>query len=535
MYRGERSSKTLGKTYPLSVFVQIAYWGVDPGGTMLIRQSIRSLCLHVGVSLVVLLACGQASAAQMEIVINLPAFTLYLYRDGVVFQTYPIGIGSTVNPSQLGTTSIINEVHYPTYYPPDWYRRGLEPIPPGPDNPVGTRWLGLGFRGYGIHGTNQPWTIGTAASAGCIRMHNADVEALAELVGVGVPVTFMYETIEAWRDPLTHTPLIKVHKDIYRQGTSSLERALEALSRIDARHGVDVDLLQGILAEEAGMAQTVPYSVPLYLDGSPLEFGAVRYGGRLLLPLHSLARHFGDSLGSSRSAQGAVMVGGRVVPNSFFVADRAYAPVDDAAYAFGLSVEAASSEVRLQSVRLVSQDVDLSSIRTFIAREWLLIPVQELGRRFGVDVRWDNAAQAVLVEGRPAFGSTVIDGRAYVPHDRAESLLGVRVRWSPGSFVAEVLSPKVRIPGREGEERAFWRDGQVFVPLRLIAGHLGVTLGWNQTDRVAYIGGVPVQGVVREGRVYTPLSSLDGVVSGLKASWDNEGYLLELRFGDVSQ
>lgn len=497
------------------------------------RQSIRWLTLPMCVLVTVLLAAGPAGAAQMEIVINLPAFTLYLYRDGVLFKTYPIGIGSTVNPSQLGTTTIVNEVHYPTYYPPDWFRRGLEPVPPGPDNPVGTRWLGLGFQGYGIHGTNQPWTVGTAASAGCIRMHNADVEELADLVGVGVPVTFMYETIEAWRDPVTQRPLIKVYKDIYRQGTTTLERALEALESIGARQGVDIDLLRAILTEEAGEPRTVPYTVPLYLDGELLDFGAVEYGRRLLLPLHSLGRLFGDSVTSSRSRQGTVAVGGRVAPNSFFIADRAYAPVDDAAYAFGLAAFTYETEVRLQSVRLTSDDVDLSSVRTFLDRDWLLVPVQELGRRFGVDVRWDSGSQAVLVEGRPAFGSVVIDGRAYIPHDRIESLLGVRVQWSPGRLDARVLTPRVRIAGKEGEERAFWRDGEIFVPLRLIASYLGVPLGWNQADRVAYIGGAPVQGVVREGRVYTPLSSFESLVSRLEAVWDEEGYLLELRLGDT--
>lgn len=502
----------------------------------MIRKSVRwlSLCATCAIVLLAFLpASTVAQAAQMEIVINLPAFTLYLYRDGVLYKTYPIGIGSTVNPSQLGTTSIVNEVYYPTYYPPDWYRRGLEPIPPGPDNPVGTRWLGLGFRGYGIHGTNQPWTIGTAASAGCIRMHNADVEELAELVGVGTPVTFMYETIEVWRDPVTQTPLIKVHKDIYRQGTTTLERALAALERIGARDGVDLDFLQALLAEAAGEARTVPYSLPLALGGVALDFGAVEYGRRLLLPLHSLARHFGDSLAPSRSRQGAVAVGGRVAPNSFFIADRAYAPVDDAAYAFGLTAFQEPGMVRLEAVRLVSDDVDLSGIRTFLDREWLLVPVQELGRRFGVDVRWDGGVQAVVVEGRPAFGSILIDGRAYIPHDRIESILGVRVQWSPGRTVAEVLSPRVRIAGREGEERAFWRDGQIFVPLRLIANHLGVSLGWNQTDRVAYLGGTPVQGVVREGRVYAPLSSLQDVIPASEAVWDDGRFLLELRIGDA--
>jgi lipoprotein-anchoring transpeptidase ErfK/SrfK len=58
-------------------------------------------------------------------------------------------------------------------------------VKPGPSNPVGTRWMGLGYKGYGIHGTNHPESIGHAASHGCIRMRNHDVEELFELVRVG--------------------------------------------------------------------------------------------------------------------------------------------------------------------------------------------------------------------------------------------------------------------------------------------------------------------------------------------------------------
>lgn len=89
-----------------------------------------------------------------EIVVNVPAYRLYLYQDGIRIRSYPIGIGRVLKPSVLGETEIINRVIYPTYYPPDWYLKGLQPIPPGPDNPVGTRWLGLGFPGYVI------WELG---------------------------------------------------------------------------------------------------------------------------------------------------------------------------------------------------------------------------------------------------------------------------------------------------------------------------------------------------------------------------------------
>ena len=61
-------------------------------------------------------------------------------------------------------------------------------MPPGKSNPLGTRWMGLSAKGYGIHGTNVPSSIGKSASHGCIRMRQSDLEELFEMVDIGVAV-----------------------------------------------------------------------------------------------------------------------------------------------------------------------------------------------------------------------------------------------------------------------------------------------------------------------------------------------------------
>ncbi len=125
---------------------------------------------------------------EREIVIELSSFRLFLYQDGVEILDYPIAIGSSATPTPVGETKVTTRVYNPTYYPRHWGIKGLSPIPPGPDNPVGTRWLGLGWPNYGLHGTNNPASIGKAVSDGCIRMFNRDVEVLFEMVRVGTPV-----------------------------------------------------------------------------------------------------------------------------------------------------------------------------------------------------------------------------------------------------------------------------------------------------------------------------------------------------------
>jgi lipoprotein-anchoring transpeptidase ErfK/SrfK len=93
-----------------------------------------------------------------------------------VFET---AVGAPNSPSPEGTFTIINQIEDPT-----WYTKG-KVVPAGKANPLGTRWMGLSKKGYGIHGTNVPSSIGHNASHGCIRMRNHDVEELFKILAVG--------------------------------------------------------------------------------------------------------------------------------------------------------------------------------------------------------------------------------------------------------------------------------------------------------------------------------------------------------------
>jgi lipoprotein-anchoring transpeptidase ErfK/SrfK len=93
------------------------------------------------------------------------------------------------HPTPIGTFRIITKQKNPVWNPPDSaWAAGMGPIPPGPGNPLGTRWMGLNSPGIGMHGTPAPSSIGTAASHGCIRMKIPDAEDLFDRVFVGTPV-----------------------------------------------------------------------------------------------------------------------------------------------------------------------------------------------------------------------------------------------------------------------------------------------------------------------------------------------------------
>ncbi|MBI3661487.1 MAG: L,D-transpeptidase [Acidobacteria bacterium] len=121
----------------------------------------------------------RAPQPERRIVISIPDRKLALMEDGRVVKVFPVAVGAPVSPSPTGEFRIRERIADPTYYAPG------KVIGPGKANPLGTRWIGLGHRGYGIHGTNQPRSIGKNASHGCIRMRNRDVEELFELVRGG--------------------------------------------------------------------------------------------------------------------------------------------------------------------------------------------------------------------------------------------------------------------------------------------------------------------------------------------------------------
>jgi lipoprotein-anchoring transpeptidase ErfK/SrfK len=129
----------------------------------------------------------RAAAGRRLIVVSIPQRKLVLMEDGAVKKVYPVAVGKASTPSPSGRFTINARVSNPTYS-----HRG-KVVGPGPKNPVGSRWMGLSVKGYGIHGTNEPGSIGKAASHGCIRMGKADLEELFAQVEVGDAVEIRAE------------------------------------------------------------------------------------------------------------------------------------------------------------------------------------------------------------------------------------------------------------------------------------------------------------------------------------------------------
>lgn len=142
-------------------------------------------------------------ARREGIVINLAEYRLYYFaEDGV--QVYPVGVGTSENPSPLADAKVTMPLESPAWYPPDSIRAEYEAsgdflprmIPPGPDNPLGSHALLLSEKGYLIHGTNKRFGVGMPVSHGCFRMYNEDISRFVYQAGKGTSVQIVNDAVK---------------------------------------------------------------------------------------------------------------------------------------------------------------------------------------------------------------------------------------------------------------------------------------------------------------------------------------------------
>ena len=155
------------------------------------EKAVRKLQAKYGLEVDGVVGGNVLNALSGQIVVDIGELRLYLYRGGKLIKTYPVATGQPAYPTPTGTYSIVTMTKDPTWLPPDSdWAKDAQPIPPGTENPLGTRWMGTSASGVGIHGVppSEDGSIGTYASHGCIRMHNWDAIDLFDRIVIGMPV-----------------------------------------------------------------------------------------------------------------------------------------------------------------------------------------------------------------------------------------------------------------------------------------------------------------------------------------------------------
>lgn len=149
-------------------------------------------------------------------VLNLPERGIFLFRRGRFVAFYPIAIGDVKTPTPTGRFRVVEKIANPTWYPPRSVHIHEKFIPPGPDNPLGDRWIGLSTSRVGIHGTDSPYCIGMAVSHGCIRMYPDESRELFGQVDPGMSIRIEYEPVKLGRDAAGQY-FLAVFPDVYNR------------------------------------------------------------------------------------------------------------------------------------------------------------------------------------------------------------------------------------------------------------------------------------------------------------------------------
>ena len=180
------------------------------------------------------------NAPREGVVINLAAMRLYYFPrtakgEKPVVYTFPIGIGRVGWATPEGTTSVVRMARNPSWRPGPGVRAEHAEngevlpavVPPGPDNPLGSRALYLGWPSYLIHGTNKPAGVGLRSSHGCIRLFPEDVELLFDLVKPGIKVTVVNQPfVFGWHEGQLHLQAWDVLEDDPRNWASARKKLL---------------------------------------------------------------------------------------------------------------------------------------------------------------------------------------------------------------------------------------------------------------------------------------------------------------------
>jgi len=251
------------------------------GGFILRRLVLTAILLAV--LLTGFPASASASGSEKEsfskwrLKINIPATTMYVYKDDILWKELSVAVGRIEKQTPVGKFHIVSKIKDPT-----WSPEGKPPVPPGPDNPLGSYWLGLNIPGYGIHGNNNPFSIGYWVSSGCIRVKNADIEVLFHNLSIGTPVEIVYEPVNLLRKE--DRIWLDLYPDIYRLVPDLRQLVGETVKQRYPEFNLHEEGLWKVIGEHRPALLELPEAVDFFVDEEPQREKAFRWNDQIFLP-----------------------------------------------------------------------------------------------------------------------------------------------------------------------------------------------------------------------------------------------------------
>jgi hypothetical protein len=180
-----------------------------------------------------------ASDDNIKILINIPSRTLEVINNGKVENSYSIGIGKPNFPTPTGNYKVITKIINPNWENP-YKPAGESKIKAGKANPLGTRWIGFVRNNngeYGIHGTNNPLSVGNYSSHGCIRMKIKDAENLFAKVNIGTEIYIRNYPYKVFIQ--NNKLIVKKYKNLYKTAVNKKESIEEQLELFNTGYNID--------------------------------------------------------------------------------------------------------------------------------------------------------------------------------------------------------------------------------------------------------------------------------------------------------
>ena len=230
----------------------------------------------------------KGASPACRIVINLPSRTLDFYAQNSLVKTYPLAIGKPSTPTPIGNFTIRQKEVNPWWYPP----RSKKAVPPGPNNPLGYRWMEFAPL-YGIHGTNAPWAIGGWVSNGCVRMDEADVEELFDLVPFGTAVYIHYDLARIEMNAIGQVSL-GIYPDVYslKRQSATVREVEQKMLEAGIPNFANEKILENIINKKAGQQVPLFQIYKLKVNGTLLPGQIVASQGQLFIPIWKVAAFF---------------------------------------------------------------------------------------------------------------------------------------------------------------------------------------------------------------------------------------------------
>ena len=305
-------------------------------------------------------------APENGIIVNLPERGFYLFRKGETPRFFPVAVGQPGRfQTPEGQYAIREKVVNPEWVAPEWAGLGEDNvIPAGPDNPLGDRWIGLSSAGLGMHSTNNPSSIGSASSHGCMRMYPEIARTVFDLVETGWPVAIRYETSRvAVEDDGIY---VAFFTDPYNRGGVE-ERLAAQFQELDLMGFYNMLDLSGSVRAKDGMTRRVVDLEARVMTEGKQAFPAARVGERVFVSGKTL-----ESLGIQQSFD---------LPNQ--------------------TVLLKKGELEMvMPLRLTDKKGDKLPNKTwgFLSRGAAWFPAKELLQTMAIPYKWEGSSKTLLVQ-----------------------------------------------------------------------------------------------------------------------------------------